>query len=263
MLEHDNIGISTVEAYPYFFMIPRLKFKISLQKDIETFFCFACDVKYDYQGRLLKWAIFSNHPFFLKYKSGKGIKIKKEIVQRYVEEFYRKNKEIIRRNLKLYHKKWDQKEKKFYELVSDLFHKKTWPKGKYIAYPTIWGMYPRFLEDKTFQIPYQYKKSKYVNVIIAHEMLHFIFYDYFYQKYPQYKKDKYNFFVWHVSEIFNVLVQNSTDWLKVFQLKSMPYPEHKKLIKKLNLKYRNTIRIEIDNLINDIIREIRKSNLIS
>jgi len=113
-------------------------------------------------------------------------------------------------------------------------------------------MYPRFLDDKTFCIPYLHKNEKYVNVVIAHEMLHFVFYDYFYKKYPEYNNSEYNFFVWNISEIFNSLIQNSNEWIKVFKEQSMTYLQHDIIINKIrDLKINN-----IDLLIEKIISEV-------
>ena len=61
-----------------------------------------------------------------------------------------------------------------------------------------------YFEDKTFQIPIKYKNKKYVNAIIAHELLHFMFYDYLEKSitpinYPEET-------VWQLSELFNTLI---------------------------------------------------------
>lgn len=113
-------------------------------------------------------------------------------------------------------------------------------------------MYPRFLDDKTFCVPYFHKREKYINVIIAHEMLHFIFYDYFYKRYPEYNESKYNFFVWHVSEIFNSLIQNSKEWLDVFCEEIITHPEHNKIIKKIRDLKINEINVLIDKIIEEV-----------
>jgi len=241
-------------------MNPKLKFKIDYKKDIQTFFDFNNSADYD-NGRTLEWAFFRKFPFLKKYKEGNTLKISKEEVIDFVESVYEKEKETMRKNLSLYQDNWQEKDKEFYSLISELFDSKFWPKGKYIAYSTIWGMFPRFLKDATFQIPYKYKNRKYINVIIAHEMLHFIFYNYFYKKYPKYKKDEHNFLVWNISEIFNVIVQNSSKWLKVFEVKTMDYPEHQKIIKKLESKYSQKSDWKIDDLISDIINLIKNSKV--
>jgi len=235
-------------------MYPKLKFKTSPQKDINTLFAFINDAKHN-QGRSLKWAVLDKYPVLRKYGSKKNFEITKKEASKFIRKIYRKDEKIIKHNLDLYKKNWAEKEKQFYQLVEELFGKKPWPKGKYIAYPTIWGMFPRFLEDKTFQLPHKYRNKKYVNVITAHEMLHFMFYSHFLKHRLCYKKSKYDSFVWNISEIFNIIVQNSPKWLKVFKLKSKPYPEHLKIARKLSLRYRKE-NINVEKLVKDIIKAV-------
>lgn len=240
-------------------MYPKLKFRISYKKDIKTFYCFLADAEYD-NGRNLRWAIFKKYPQLRKYQTYHTFQIEKKAVTAFVKNIYQKNASIIRSNLRTYQNNWQKIEKNYFALMGVLFDPKFWPSGKYIAYPTIWGMYPRFLKDKTFQMPYKYPSKKYVNVIIAHEMLHFIFYNYLFIRHPKYKNDKYDFLVWHISEIFNTLVQNSPRWLRLFQIKSKGYPEHKKILVKLK-KYYKVSNWNIDKLIQDIIRIVKISSL--
>jgi len=195
------------------------------------------------------------YPALRKYGSKKNFKITKKEASKFIQKIYRKDEKIIKHNLNLYKKNWAKKEEQFYQLVEELFEKQPWPRGKYITYPTIWGMFPRFLEDKIFQLPHKYRNKKYVNVIIAHEMLHFMFYSHFLKHYPRYKKSKYNFFVWNISEIFNSIIQNSPKWLKVFKLKSKPYPEHLKIVQKLSPRYRKE-NINVEKLVKDIIKAV-------
>ncbi|MFH1030619.1 MAG: hypothetical protein V1770_05160 [bacterium] len=237
-------------------MLPKLKFKIDYKKDVSSFLAFLRDAEFD-EGRSLDWAVLKIYPYFKKYKSGPSLKINKKEVESFVKDFYDKNRAEMEKNLKAYEEDWNKKEKEFYSLAQDLFGSKKWPNGKYIAYPTIWGMYPRFLENKTFQLPYKCKNKKSINTTIAHEMLHFIFYDYFYEKYPEYSKDEFNFFLWNVSEIFNSVIQNSPTWIKVFKTKNMDYPEHGKIIKNLSEKYHKKDEIFIDELTKDIIKEAK------
>ena len=236
-------------------MKPLLKFNLNYKKDISAFFSFLKDAQFD-NGRSLDWAIFTPYPFFKKYQNETTIKIPKKQLELFVKEIYKKNKKLATKNINEYKKDWEKTNNKFYTLVDTLFNKHPWPLGKYTAYLTIWGMFPRFLEDKTFLLPYKYKNKKYINVIIAHEMLHFIFYDYFYKKYPKFNYGKYNFFVWNVSEIFNSVIQNSPEWLKVFKEKTMDYPEHEKIIKSLSKKYYKREKFNIDVLSRDIITEL-------
>jgi len=237
-------------------MNPKLKFKIDYKKDIKTFFIFVEETNFD-NGRILEWAILRKYPQFEKFKKDDNLVVDKKTIEKFVKSIYSKNKVVILTNLVKYRKKWSKIEKKYFALVKDLFKPDKWPKGRYIAYPTIWGVFPRFLKDKTFQIPYKYKKVGYVYVIIAHEMLHFMFYDYFNKKYSIYKTNKYRFFVWNISEIFNGVIQNHPQWLKIFKIKTLIYPEHKKIIKKLQKVYYGRENIIVDDLIKDIIKALK------
>lgn len=232
---------------------PRLKFRVDYKKDINTFYAFVREAGFS-DGRNLEWAIFKKYPQFKKYKKDGKLKVPKKEVSAFVKNIYLQNKKIIEKNINLYKRNWSKIEKNYFKLIGQLFNGYKWPKGRYIAYPTIWGMYPRFLEDKTFQVPYRHKKEKYINVIIAHELLHFIFYNYFYKNYPKFKSDKYNFFVWNVSEIFNAIIQNSPHWVKLFGLKSMIYPEHKQVLKKLKNSMSSNKLSDIKA--NDLIKKI-------
>lgn len=238
-------------------MQPKVKFKIDYKKDIRTLQNFVNDAKFD-GGRNLQWAVFRLYPELKNCIDVKKGKIEKKQIELFVKKMYLKNKGAINQNLNVYKSNWQRKERAFYDLTSQIFGGHKWPKGKYIAYFTIWGMFPRFLKDKTFQIPHKFRRKRYLNVIIAHEMLHFIFYDYFYEHYSKYEKDKYGFFVWHISEIFNEIVQNSPKWLKVFKLKTMGYPEHKNIVKKLSKKFYRRENIDINVLIKDILKAVQK-----
>lgn len=239
---------------------PRVKFKISIKKDLETFYGFANDRDFD-DVFGMDWAILKPYPYFKKYRTGDTLTISKQEVKNFINKKYNNKKTLIERNILIYEKQWRKSENEFFKLVDKLFPYHLWPKGKYVAYVTIWGMYPRFLADKTFQIPYKYFKSKYVNVIIAHEMLHFIFYDYFYKKFKIYNDKKYDLLAWHVSEIFNVIVQNSKEWFRVFGFKSFVYPEHRKIVKELSKTYHKKNNFNTDMLIKDIIKKVHNVSL--
>ena len=234
-------------------MHPKVKFKISVKKDIDTLLAFTKDASFD-GGENLNWAIFKMYPELKDfYKENKIVDLK--ALEGFIKEKYKNEKEVFEKNLSIYEKNWQKINKEFFKLSDELFEQKYWTKGKYTAFPTIWGMFPRFLEDKTFQVPYKYRNKKYVNVVIAHEMLHFAFFEYIQDKYPKYKADKYNFLIWNTSEIFNEIVQNSHKWLKVFEIKTMGYPMHEKIVKKLEKKFHKQENIDRDELIKDILKE--------
>lgn len=236
--------------------IIKLKFKLSQSKDLSSFFSFLFERQYD-NGRNFNWAVLKYHPFFKDILNKNNFNISRKQVSDYIKDYYQKHSEEIGNNIKSFSQSWKKIESNFLKLTSKLFSEQFWPNGKYIAYLTIWRMYPRFLEDKTFQIPYSSQKKKSINLIIAHELLHFIFYAYFLKKYPKYRSHKYDFLVWHVSEIFNSIILKQTEWKKLLKYKNLDYPEHEKIISKLANKNLSTI-----DLIDKIMIEV-KENLIN
>ena len=232
--------------------LPKLKFDISIERDVETFFCFVQDAEYD-KGEGMKLAILGPYPELKSWFDGvKYIKSRKE-VQFFVQSIYNKNADLMSKNFNIYKMDWEKVCDSYTKLVTRLFPDTKWPDGDYIAYPTIWGMYPRFLENCTFQIPWKHDKKGYVSVVIAHELLHFIWYTNFYKKFPN-LKDADDFYIWNISEIFNSLVQNSPGWIKVFGVRSMIYPMHKNILKKLENKYSDASLIDADEITQEIIR---------
>lgn len=232
---------------------PKVKFTISKKKELETFLAFLNESKHLDNKREINWAFYRPHPK-LKILKQKHLDFleKKSIVRKYINVYYKRNLPKIKEGTLKAKKDWQDKERDFFNLVSEIFKNYPWPKGKYIAYPTIWGMYPRFLKNKTFQFPYCRKKKNFIPVVIAHEMLHFMFYEHIRRTYSQYKDPEHSFLVWHISEIFNSLVQDSPSWLAVFKKKTMPYPEHERIIAALQKRYADPVTLKADGLIREI-----------
>ena len=231
---------------------PHIKFYASPIKDSKTAALFIKEAKYS-GGQNLEWAFYAKYPE-LRSSALKDARTINDLIKK-------KYANIIglRQQLAQHEQRWNKISKKYFALVEDLFGARVWPKGKYVAYGTIWGMYPRFLEDKTFQIPYKHKHPRYILVVIAHELLHFMFYDYFFEIYPKYRANKYNFFVWNVSEIFNTVIQNSSSWIRVFKTESMSYPEHEKIVAKILKKFVLGQYADTQALIGAIILEMKTS----
>jgi len=233
--------------------IIKLKFKLSQSKDLSSFFSFLLERQYD-NGRNFNWAVLKYHSFFKNILNNNDFKISKKQVYEYIKNYYKQHGEEIGNNIKIFSQSWKKIEDDFLELANKLFPKQSWSNGKYTAYLTIWRMYPRFLDDKTFQIPYSSQKKRAINLIIAHELLHFLFYAYFLKKYPKYSSHKYDFFVWHVSEIFNSIILKRPEWKKLLKHNNLDYPEHKNIISLLEKQ-----NLDILVLIDKIIIEVKKS----
>ncbi|QQR77152.1 MAG: hypothetical protein IPJ67_03295 [Candidatus Moraniibacteriota bacterium] len=237
--------------------IPRLSFSILPEKDISTFFSFVEEAGFD-GGRNLEWAVFKNHLNLKKFFRDHEFIGKKSDIASYVSEIYNRDRDVMKDRLKQYEEKWRVAEPVYFAGVHALFDSSFWPEGKYIAFPTVWGMYPRFLEDKTFQLPYEPANRADILFIIAHEMLHFIFYEYFLAKHQEYRNEDSDFFLWHVSEIFNTIVQNSASWPQEMNNREAGYPEHENIVKELSKKYGSISKENLDAFILDIVQSVKK-----
>lgn len=243
---------------------PNVTFRKSAKRDFETLRAFTKDAKYD-NGRNLNWAVFNKYPQLkTQFDKDKYYRMKSaKTLRHFINEIYRVKRTTMDLALIKYRRRWIKIAPHYFSLVDALFCGRKWPRGKYIAFGTIWSMYPRFLKDKTFQIPFWHRTPRYVSVVIAHELLHFMFYDYFYTRYPKYRRLNDNFFVWHVSEIFNTIVQNSLVWLSCFKLKSLGYPEHGKIVMRISRTFYRRSTWNLDTLVDEIIKEVRNQKLVS
>ena len=122
---------------------------------------------------------------------------------------------------------------------------------------TIWNIFPRDISKKTFQFPYKGRIFKKVEAIIAHEMLHFLFYDYLFRYFPEYKKSQYSYSVWVLSEAFNEAIMIEPEWRKIFPLQPQPYPETvivRKKIRELR-KNKKTVKEILEELLPFVIQK--------
>ena len=240
-------------------MKPKIIFKINKSKDVRNFHLFLIDAEYN--RSILNWAFFKKYPELKSHinENGVSFSVDDEFVKKFVDDYYSCNRILIKKDMANYQKLWSFKKEEYFELVGLLFDPIYWPKGDYTVYATMWGMFPRFLEERSFHVPVIYKKKSYIPVVIAHEMLHFIFYNYISINPLKFRKEEDSFFVWHLSEIFNSIVQNSEPWFELFQVKAQIYPEHRKIIDVLNRKKKNTAKINSRMLIQEIIKELRKN----
>ena len=135
-------------------------------------------------------------------------------------------------------KDWAHTEKKYFGLVDKIFKKHPWPKGRYVGYATIYNMYPRDISRKTFFFPYKHRLPGLANQTIAHEMLHFIFFDYISKRYRLKEnsilKNKPQKYLWEVSEVFNSVMASWPPYKKIFGRDPYgTYPGTEKMYKKM------------------------------
>ena len=146
----------------------------------------------------------------------------------YVDGVYAEKEEELINTKKDLQKSWDLVEQRFLDETAKIFNNHPWPKGFYTGFLSIFNCNPRFLDEKNFQVYYKHPEG--LTYACAHEMLHFMFYDYL-EKNPDLVKNVDESFVWDLSEIFNVLVLEKPEFVRITgNSNPRPYTKHKKLL---------------------------------
>lgn len=207
-------------------MNPKLKLAIDIEADIENAKWFVN------HGEFVDWFL----PLNFQYITSKKFSLseKNKIIAEYTKHIHKINEKEILKGVDGIRKQWPKIEGKFYKLIEEIFREHPWPKGKYIGYASIYLMFPRNIGEKTFYFPYSKDKWNPLGTI-AHEMLHFIFFDYIKKKYSISEKDEFRGknpkYVWQVSETFNTVIENWKPYKDILGTKEKckPYPGCEKM----------------------------------
>jgi hypothetical protein len=220
-------------------MRPIIKFRLNKALDKELLYHFLG--RTDVSGYNFKKFVLNEHP---------SLKRNKKFISKYVEDYHLKHAKLIEKKKASIEKEWRKHEEYFFNKTSKLFNHK-WPKGKYIAYVSICPINPRWIHNKTFTVFYKVKYNH--NIIIVHELLHFMFYNYTSEKFPKrLNEDK----KWTLSEIFNVILMNQEFLRKIYKHREYPYPDHKKYIPRFQRLYKK--HENIHEFIKAAIKEVNK-----
>lgn len=117
------------------------------------------------------------HPKLRPIRLLKDTAQKKKAIHLYFNHYYRLHRAAMSRSIQRLRQAWYKREKEFITVTKKFFGGFQFPKGKYIAYASIINCNPRFLDSKTFQFFYKKPVADAVHTI-AHELLHFIFFDF-------------------------------------------------------------------------------------
>jgi hypothetical protein len=195
-------------------MPPKLSLKIDSSKDIDNAKFFIKTVKND---TFLDW-FFSPKLQYINSGSFSNSE-KNKIVTEYAKYAYKVDSKYIKEGVSDTEKRWSAVENKFYKLIDEVFQGHPWPKGNYTGYASIFRMYPRDIKGKSFFFPFS-KKIQDPLGVIAHEMVHFIYFDYIKKKYGMSEetvlKGKSPDYIWRVSEAFNRMMENTKEYKKIF-----------------------------------------------
>lgn len=189
-------------------MYPKLKFYLDERLDREVGIAFFNLHK---GGVSFGRKILRDHPSLGMAHKGTR-KRQEEVISAYVRLFYRKHFKELERAKEKFQNKWDKNARDFFTASDRFFAKRPWPKGRYHANISIFDCNPRFLETKTFQVFWRRPKPL---AVIAHEMLHFLFYDSVEHHFSKVKIGKEP--LWQLSEIVNSFVLAEPMFVKITQ----------------------------------------------
>jgi len=223
-------------------MYPLIKLKINIKEDIKNAKGFLSK-----GGVWLDWFLPDN----LKYVSSKKFtqKERENIIDEYTKHIHTLHKKKIEEGVAKISKQWDAKQKRFYIICDKLFKKHIWPKGKYIGYASIYNMYPRIIRDKTFFFSYNTEHKYNPLATIAHEMLHFIFFDFIHKKYGLKEtsmiKGESKKYLWQVSEVFNNVIETWGPYNRIFKTSGKPYPGTERMFVKMKNDWKKLNDVDI------------------
>jgi len=174
---------------------------------------------------------------------------RERVIRDYVSDYYKRNEKDLKNRFELIKPDWSGVEEKYFNLIGQLFNNHPWPDGEYAGFGTIFHIYPRFIAKKTFYFPLNHKIEHYANKVIAHEMLHFMFFDYIEKKYKLGEKSEIRGretdYLWKVSEAFNSVIQGWPPYQELFSSKPNPHPEVVEVYKKMNEQWRRNQNVDV------------------
>lgn len=170
------------------------------------------------------------YPELKKARESVSLKNRQKTIHVFTKKYYSSHKKEIDKFTCILKNEWRKKENDFIKITKNLFGGYNFPEGKYIAYSSVVNCNPRFLDQKTFQFFYKKEVGDAIHTI-AHELLHFMFFDFVNKRLKKEVKSLSEEQLWDLSEIFNVVVLKSSNYKNIIDKKFVkPYPSHKKYI---------------------------------
>jgi hypothetical protein len=170
---------------------------------------------------------------------------RKVVIREYFDEYYASHKKDVLKDVANVEKGWRRVEENYSKITENIFGGYNFPPGMYIAYASIINCNPRFLDSKTFQFFYKKGVGDAINTI-AHELLHFIFFDFVEKEMKNHINKLSSESLWDISEIFNVIVLRSPIYREIVDRKYIvPYPNHRKYLKSFESAYMRSKNIKM------------------
>jgi len=207
---------------------PRLKFEIDQKLDIWKIQKF---IDLEKSGDNYKKRIYAMHPELKDTKN----------VGKYIDKVYKNNLSKFKKERRKINAEWKKVEEGFFSINNKIYKGIAWPKGKYVGYLSISQPYPRFLDTAIFQV--DAFDSNNSTIITAHEMGHFIFYEYVRSRYaPNLKKlnegmlrrklyNKLKIPLWELSEVHVVVLMREKRFMKLIPNECRPHTSQERYYK--------------------------------
>ena len=172
-------------------------------------------------------AIINKYPQFQKIKD---IKLKKDREVAIKNEIIKIRTELggkLDKSLETIKSNWEKVSKKVFVLMSEIIQEE-WLDKEIIAHVSINPVCPRFLDSWSFSVE---AGSEYSNLIICHEISHFLFFKKLKKEFSEIKRQNYDspHKEWILSEIIAVIVLNDPRMTKIIGPGGNFYPKHKVL----------------------------------
>jgi hypothetical protein len=140
------------------------------------------------------------------------------IIEKLVSDSYDNNKEIIASEIKRYNEIWEKYNDEYFKVLSD-YLKIKWPKERNVIEVSIGliPVFPRCLDDFSFSMAINLKDWKVVETV-AHEILHFGWFEKWQELYPDSLKEEFEspHDVWKYSEMVVDPILNSPQFQNIF-----------------------------------------------
>lgn len=210
---------------------PHVNFEINKEMDywtVNEFLTF--DLEDSFSNSIL-----SAHPNLNEAKSLNDTE-RIDFYNKYVDQVYETEENILAKVQTKIQKNWDTVETEFLGKTQIIFNGHPWPEGAYVGFLSIFNCNPRFLYQKTFQIYYKHPEGSLY--VCAHEMLHFMFYDYL-ERHLKLVEGFSEALIWHLSEIFNVIILETPELVEITgNSNPQPYKKHVEFIPKFRKLWR-------------------------
>lgn len=159
--------------------------------------------------------------------------LKKEELQKQVNEFYVEHLLEIKEHCEQTYEQWNKCENSFLHTCDELFSNKAFIEvAEFTAYPTLWKVYIQQMKQHAISFPLvadMHDKDEAI-YIVMHELLHTFFYQYAETVPSLRSRDD----LWDIAEIFNSIVLNQMRFRIFYPSHTITiYPTHSNILKEI------------------------------